>query len=93
MCLLVYRMAGLRWRWHGLAVTMVLVMGWCVGHANTCRISEFTCRNGRCVRLNGYCDGVDDCGDLSDEPSYCTGNYHLNFQRESERKVISCECN
>jgi hypothetical protein len=38
-----------------------------------CRISEFPCRNGRCIRLDRYCDGVDDCGDKSDEPRYCTG--------------------
>ncbi|KAJ9590048.1 hypothetical protein L9F63_016824, partial [Diploptera punctata] len=37
-----------------------------------CRISEFPCRNGRCIRLDRYCDGVDDCGDKSDEPRYCT---------------------
>ncbi|XP_057653185.1 uncharacterized protein LOC130892023 [Diorhabda carinulata] len=37
-----------------------------------CRISEFPCRNGRCIRLNGYCDGNDDCGDVSDEPPFCT---------------------
>jgi hypothetical protein len=40
-----------------------------------CRISEFPCRNGRCIRLDRYCDGVDDCGDTSDEPRYCTGKY------------------
>jgi hypothetical protein len=38
-----------------------------------CRISEFPCRNGRCIRLDRYCDAVDDCGDKSDEPRYCTG--------------------
>jgi len=40
-----------------------------------CRISEFPCRNGRCIRLDRYCDGVDDCGDKTDEPRYCTGKY------------------
>lgn len=42
-----------------------------------CRISEFPCRNGGCVRLNGYCDGNDDCGDTSDEPAFCTGEWAL----------------
>lgn len=41
--------------------------------APACRISEFPCRNNHCVRLDRYCDGVDDCGDMSDEPRYCTG--------------------
>lgn len=44
-----------------------------------CRISEFPCRNGHCVRLNAYCDGNDDCGDISDEPAFCTGKYFCNI--------------
>lgn len=38
-----------------------------------CRISEYPCRNDRCIRLDHYCNGNDDCGDKSDEPTYCTG--------------------
>jgi hypothetical protein len=41
--------------------------------APACRISEYPCRSGKCVRLDRYCDGVDDCGDNSDEPKFCTG--------------------
>jgi len=51
-----------------------------------CRISEFPCRNGRCIRLDRYCDGVDDCGDKSDEPRYCTGKYILTCQNCGEKK-------
>lgn len=28
---------------------------------------DFLCVNGKCVSLNQTCDGVDDCGDRSDE--------------------------
>lgn len=42
-----------------------------------CRISEFPCRNGRCIRLNAYCDGTNDCGDVSDEPPFCTGLFYI----------------
>lgn len=51
--------------WWWLAVLVCCVQG--------CHISEFRCRNGRCVRLDQYCNTVDDCGDMSDEPRTCTG--------------------
>lgn len=41
-----------------------------VSPAGGCREKEFQCRNGRCVpagRLGVVCDGVNDCGDSSDE--------------------------
>ena len=38
-----------------------------------CRISEFPCKTNKCIRLDRYCDGRDDCGDKSDEPPHCTG--------------------
>ncbi|XP_017770463.1 PREDICTED: uncharacterized protein LOC108558152 [Nicrophorus vespilloides] len=56
-----------------------------------CRISEFPCRNGRCVRLNAYCDGLDDCGDLSDEPPYCTvcnRTYYGDVSKTYDLKVL-----
>ncbi|KAI2661858.1 Very low-density lipoprotein receptor [Labeo rohita] len=44
-----------------------------------CSTEQFVCNNGRCVPLNLRCDGVDDCGDSSDEISClnCTsGSFH-----------------
>ncbi|KAF3703311.1 SCO-spondin Precursor [Channa argus] len=41
-----------------------------VSPVNGCRMKEFQCRNGRCVQagaLGVVCDGVNDCGDGSDE--------------------------
>lgn len=37
-----------------------------------CAMSEYTCTNGKCIQLNRYCDNVNDCGDSSDEPRFCT---------------------
>lgn len=42
-----------------------------------CSISELTCTNGKCVPLNKYCDNINDCGDSSDEPRFCTSEYQF----------------
>lgn len=51
-----------------------------MGPINTqCSLSQFTCSNGKCVDLNRYCDNVNDCGDGSDEPRFCTSEYFIGF--------------
>lgn len=37
-----------------------------------CSLSEFACKNGKCIPAFKYCDKVHDCGDNSDEPRFCT---------------------
>lgn len=37
-----------------------------------CSMSEFVCSNGKCVTANKFCDKVNDCGDNSDEPRFCS---------------------
>ena len=32
-----------------------------------CREGEFQCFNGNCIPQSAMCDGIDDCGDNSDE--------------------------
>lgn len=47
------------------------------GPRTNCSMSEFTCTNTRCVPLNKYCDKVNDCGDSSDEPRFCTSKIYI----------------
>lgn len=47
-------------------------------HNKTCKITEFKCANDRCIQLNQYCNSKNECGDLSDEPRYCTRKYLFN---------------
>ena len=40
---------------------------------NTCLENEFTCSNKNCVPRTAECNGVNDCGDFSDETIPCSG--------------------
>jgi preprotein translocase subunit SecE len=40
-----------------------------------CSMAEFTCANGKCITLNKFCNNLNDCGDSSDEPRFCTSEY------------------
>lgn len=40
--------------------------------AASCGLAELACRRGHCVPVDAYCNGLDDCGDGSDEPALCT---------------------
>ncbi|XP_035906292.1 uncharacterized protein LOC118509603 isoform X2 [Anopheles stephensi] len=57
-----------------------------------CALSEHTCTNGRCIPWDKYCNNVNDCGDGSDEPRFCTrcnrtyyGNIGLTYNLELHR--------
>ncbi|UYV61097.1 hypothetical protein LAZ67_1003416 [Cordylochernes scorpioides] len=56
--------------------------------AQTCRPSELPCGGGACVALARYCDGTDDCGDGSDEPSGCTGEFLVPTTQLHRRRFI-----
>ncbi|XP_023229644.1 uncharacterized protein [Centruroides vittatus] len=57
--------------WVLLFVCLATVPGM-LDEVPSCRVSEFTCANGRCISLSKYCDGTDDCGEGSDEVEGCT---------------------
>lgn len=46
-----------------------------LGNDTRCRISEYQCANKKCVPVNRFCDGTNDCGDSSDEPRHCTREF------------------
>lgn len=44
----------------------------CSKFTRECTASSFTCSSGRCIPYDLTCDGIDQCGDNSDEaPTYC----------------------
>ncbi|XP_063981005.1 uncharacterized protein LOC135164513 [Diachasmimorpha longicaudata] len=51
----------------------ITILGICLPTVMShCDLAELTCRDGRCVPQDAYCNGYDDCGDGSDEPALCT---------------------
>ena len=56
-----------------------------------CGDGEFQCMNRKCVKKIFYCDGEDDCGDLSDEPSTCSKCHSYLCSIVHEQKM--CEEN
>ena len=44
-----------------------------VSNSSTCLKNQFTCSNNKCVPYAQACDGINDCGDNSDEILTCHG--------------------
>ena len=49
-----------------------------------CDEHQFTCTDGRCIPDSVTCNGVDDCGDNSDEEDPCGKQFctHLNCKNQ-----------
>jgi len=62
------------------------------GTSSSCRPTEFSCDNKRCIRKGSACNGVDDCGDYSDERNCSKLNYlipRLNHSVQILQVVIA----
>ena len=60
--------------------------------SSSCRSTEFSCDNKRCIRIGSTCNGVDDCGDYSDERNCSKLNYlipRLNHSVQILQVVIA----
>ena len=50
-------------------------------------LHEYSCANGKCIELELLCNGINDCGDNSDEPDDCTGK-----SKPTKPKLTQWEC-
>lgn len=46
-----------------------------------CGVTSFRCANGKCVEKSTFCDGINDCGDGTDEPKTCQKNTCVEYLR------------
>ena len=53
-----------------------------------CPRNQFTCQNNRCVAESKTCDGINDCGDYSDETTLCKGKFAIRYENQSTVCVI-----
>lgn len=44
-----------------------------------CNVGSFRCNNGKCVEKTAFCDGIDNCGDGTDEPKTCQKNTCVDY--------------
>lgn len=63
---------------------------------NACKQSEYHCQNGKCVPTNRFCNSINDCGDNSDEPRFCTpcnrtyyGEVGITYEMEIHRPKVN----
>nr|XP_033811976.1 complement factor I [Geotrypetes seraphini] len=52
----------------------------CYTESTVCEDHKFNCVNGKCLEPESACDGINDCGDLSDELccTECTNSFHCS---------------
>lgn len=53
--------------------TVISILTSFSSHCTECSAGEFHCANDKCISVTKTCDGINDCGDLSDELC-CKGN-------------------
>ncbi|XP_022174294.1 serine protease nudel isoform X2 [Myzus persicae] len=44
-----------------------------------CDVGSFRCTNGKCVEKTAFCDGLNNCGDGTDEPKTCEKNTCVDY--------------
>ena len=52
-----------------------------------CGEESFQCSNNKCVPISSYCDGIDDCGDTTDEPELCR-NYTAKISSTAKSESL-----
>ena len=68
--------------WCGFLGALFIAPMQVVMELSACANDQFACENGVCVAAAAVCNGIDDCGDRSDEKNCCEfGISHLKFSK------------
>ncbi|XP_018321822.1 serine protease nudel [Agrilus planipennis] len=58
-----------------------------------CYYDELRCKNKKCVPKSAFCNGINDCGDMSDEPENCTCRNYLELSHPEKvcDGILNCQ--
>merc|ERR1712212_419765 len=75
------------------AVALLLLGSTVLGitSARSCRSTEFSCGNGKCIPQAFINDGDNDCGDMSDEGASCTSNQYVCANSRCITRAFRCD--
>merc|ERR1712212_106744 len=59
--------------------------------ARSCRSTEFSCGNGKCIPQAFINDGDNDCGDMSDEGASCNSNQFVCANNRCITRAFRCD--
>ena len=56
-----------------------------------CRGDSFHCDNKRCISMQSYCNGINECGDGSDEPDSCPKTGYPDLIPSDINNIVSAD--
>merc|ERR1711962_876646 len=74
-----------------VAILLIGSAMFALASARSCRSTEFSCGNGKCIPQAFINDGDNDCGDMSDEGASCNSNQFVCANNRCITRAFRCD--